>query len=336
MSFGQDTSDFIIGNLATYTGTVFHQLLLSWPAQTITTLYCVIGGYTIIMGNAGKHAKEMGISIFLLIVLQAVVQSGFDGWVVRPVLDTIQGLSQLAIDPASANGYSDVFSKLDDGLGQIMTTIDRIEPPGNLFTHAWMYVKVGAVSFVLAVAYGLLYVVFLVLYLVAWTSIYMMLMVGSIFLWLGAFKATRQYTMAWFKAILNYGLWLFFLSAIMGFSTAIISAYVADTAKWDLAVQGPFPPSAGKLIFFCLLTAWLLLKAADWSATLTGGSAMSPGIVTSGMSAVGGAIGGAAKSEAGKAVMGGIGSAAGASFRGAGRLAAGGAVRAFSALKGLR
>lgn len=329
MSFGLETSGFVISNVSTYTGLVFHALLLSWPAQTITALYIVIGGYMIIMGNAGQHAKEMGISIVLLIVAQSVVQSGFDEWIVRPWLDTIQGFSHLALDPTGANGYSDVFLQLDDGLGKLMTTIDRIEPPGNIFTAAWIYIKVGVVSLVLAVAYGLLYVAFLVLYIVAWFSIYMMLMVGGIFLWLGAFKATRPYMVAWFKAILNYALWLFFLSAIMGFFMASVTLGINDLAQWDLATQGPFPASAGRLIFMCLLTGYLLLKAADWSAQLTGGTAMSPGIVTSGAGAVGGAVKGLAGSQAAQ-------KAGGWAAGKAGSLAMAGGARAFSALKGLK
>lgn len=331
MSFGQETMGFVIGNLATYTELISHALSASWPAQTLTALYIVICGYMIFTGNAGKHAKELATSLVLLVVLQGVMASGFNEWVARPFLDTVQGLSQLALSP-SGNGDTDVFIQLDDGLGQIMTTIDRIEPPGNLFTAAWMYVKVGAVSLAIAVAYGLLYVVFLVLYLVAFFSIYMMLMVGGVFLWLGAFKATRSYTMAWFRALLNYGLWVFFLSVIIGFFMGVVTGYVHDLAKWDLAAQGPFPASAGKLIFFCLLSAWLLLKAADWSAQLTGGSAMSPGIVTTGASLIGGAVGSAAHS--GVARAGGAAAANMALW--AGRGVAGSAVRAYSALKGVK
>lgn len=328
MSFGQDTTGFIISNLATYTELISHALSASWPAVAFTALYIVVCGYMIIVGNAGKHAKDLAVSMVLLVVLQGVIGSGFNEWVARPFLDTVQGLSQLALNP-SGNGDTDVFIQLDDGLGQIMTTINRLEPPGNLITAAWMYIKVGVVSLVLAVAYGLLYVVFLVLYIVALFSIYMMLMVGGIFLWLGAFKVTRSYTLAWFRALLNYGLWVFFLSIVIGFFMGVVMAYVHDLAQWDLADEGPFPASAGKLIFFCLLVAWLLLKTADWSAQLTGGTAMSPGIVTSGASLVGSAIGSAARSAPAKA--------AGAwAAGGAWSIARGTAARAFSALKGVK
>lgn len=330
MSFGTDMLNYVAGHLDTYTAEVYHALVGSWPARTITTLYIIIAGYAILKGNAGEHAKEMGVSILLLIVLQGVVMSGFSEWVADPILGVTQGLGQVAVDASGARG-GDVFQSLDDGLGQIMTTVDRIEPTGNFLTNAWMYLKIGAVSALMTLAFCAMYVVFLVLYLMAIFSIYMMFMVGGIFFWLGAFKATRGLTWTWCRAIANYVLWVFFLSAVAGFFMNLVTVAVGDMANWDVAVDGAFPPSLGKMVFLSVLVTYLLLKTADWSAALTGGSSMSPGIVTSGYSAIsrlgsGGSKGG--KSGGGSSSGGSVG----------GRLsnaAKGGAARAYSALKGL-
>lgn len=328
MSFGQDLAGFVISNLATYTSDIFHALASSWPALSFTTLYIVIVGYKIIKGDAGAHAKELAASVILLLVLHGAMGAGFDEWIARPFLDTVQGLSQLALS-TSGNSGGDVFVQLDDGLAQVMTAIDRLEPTGSFLTNAWLYIKLGGVSFLLAIAFGLLYLVYLVLYIAAYFSIYMMLMVGGVFIWLAAFRSGRAYTYAWLKALLHYGLWLFFLSAVMGFFMGVVIGYVHDLGQWDVAIQGPFPASAGKLIFLCLLTAWLLLKTAEWSASLTGGTAMSPGIVTSGTNMLGGALSSAARSKpVSNAINQGVGGAA--------SLARGGAVRAYSALKGVK
>lgn len=330
MSFGNYTLNFMAGKLDTYTATVYHALVGSWPAQTITTLYIIIAGYMILKGNAGEHAKELGISMLLLIVMQGLVMSGYNDWISQPILHVTQGLGQLAVDASGARG-GDVFQSLDDGLGQIMHTVDTIEPTGSLLTNAWLYLKVGAASLLMTLAFCAMYVVFLVLYLMAIFSLYMMLMVGGIFVWLASFKATRHMTWAWLRAVANYVLWVFFLSAVAGFFMELITSSVGDIAGWDLAVDGAFPSTLGRLVFFSVLVTYLLLKTADWSAALTGGSSMSPGIVTSGFSSISrlGSRGGKGGNEGGGGSKGGATSG--------GRLAAarGGAARAYSALKGL-
>lgn len=332
MSFGTDTLSFMAGKLDGYTAEVYSALVGSWPGQTITTLYIIIAGYAILKGHAGEHAKELGISMVLLIVLQSLVHvgGGYNDWVASPVLSMTQGLGQVAIDATGVRG-GDVFQSLDDGLGQIMHTVDTIQPMGNILTNAWMYLKVGTASLLMTLAFCVMYVVFLVLYLMAIFSIYMMLMVGGIFLWLASFRATRHLTWAWLRAVANYVIWVFFLSAVAGFFMSLITETVGDMANWDLAVDGAFPSTLGRLIFFSVLVTYLLLKTADWSAALTGGSTMSPGIVTSGYSSItnlgrGGKSGG----------KGGGGNAPGGnSGGGKAALARAGAGRAFSALKGL-
>jgi type IV secretory pathway VirB6-like protein len=330
MSFGTDNLNYMAGHLDTFTAEVYHVLMGSWPAQTIVTLYIVIVGYAILKGHAGVHAKELGISMVLLLVLQGVVISGFSYWIADPILHLTQALGQVAVDASGARG-GDVFQSLDDGLGQVMHAVDTIQPTGNFLTNAWLFLKVGAASFVMAIAFGLMYVAFMALYLMAIFSIYMMLMVGGVFVWLGAFKAFRPLTWAWIRAVMNYVLWVFFLSAVAGFFMNVVTATVTDMAQWDLAVDGALPPSLGKMVFFSVLVTYLLLKTADWSSALTGGTSMSPGIVTSGFSVASRAAG-SVGAPGGRAAMGAAGRMGGAAW-GAAR---GGAARAFSALKGLK
>lgn len=331
MSFGYDVVNYVVSNLNTYTVTVYQALATSWPGQSFTALYLAIGGYMIISGHAGKHAKEMATSILFLVIIQGIVSTGFTEWIAAPILDTTWKLSQLAV--SATGGDTDIFFALDDGLAKVMTAIDRLEPVGNLLTSAWLYLKVGFASLVLSIAYGLLYLAFLVLYISAIFGIYMMLMVGGIFLWLASFKATRHYTVAWFRAILNYLIWAFFLSAIMGFFMSVITAGVTDISKWDIAVEGPFPASLGKLVFMCLLCAYMLTKAADFAAQLTGGTSMQPGIVTTGAGLVASSTSRAVSAATGSQAARTAGRAVGAAVVGG---VGGAAVRAYSALRGVK
>lgn len=335
MSFGTDNLNYMAGHLDGFTSEVYHALLGSWPSLVITTLYVIWFGYSVMFkANAGEHAKEFGISLALLIVMQGLVMSGFSEWIADPILAMTQGLGQVAVDASGARG-GDVFQSLDDGLGQIMHTVDTIRPSGNFITDTWLYIKVGAASLVMTLAFCAMYMVFLVLYLMAIFSIYMMLMVGGIFVWLAAFKAFRPHTWAWARALANYVLWVFFLSAVAGFFMNLVTVAVTDMTTWDLAVDGAFPPSLGRLTFLSVLVIYLLLKTADWSASLTGGSSMSPGIVTSGLSMMGSAAG-SVGAPAGKSLMSMGGAAAGWAGGKAWGAARGGAARAFSALKGLK
>jgi len=332
-SFGAKIFAYVVTELDTYTTSINHVLLGSWPARTIVTIYIILVGYAILKGHAGEHAKEFGISILLLIVLQGTIMlpGGMSEWIAQPMLDLTQGLSNLGIGSEGGAGTGSaatgIFVKLDDGLGRIMTALSRIDPPGNFFQNAWLHIKVGFASFFLALAYCLAYLAFLALFTMAVFSLYMMFMVGAFFVWFASFKATRHLTWTWVRATFNYVLWAFFLSVVMGFMTTLLDKSIDSVTQWDLAIDGAAPPDFFGILFICALTVYFLIKAGDLSAALTGGTSSSAGIVTTGLSVASSAAG----------TVGGI---AGSGAKAAGGMAwggiRGGASRAWSAMKGVK
>lgn len=328
---GEDLYIFATSKLADFTADIYHALMGSWPGRVIVVLYVIIMGFALLFNRfSADRSKDVGISILLLSVFQIItmVPGNFSEWISQPVMDMVTGLSSLAV--GGDGGPASVFKELDNGLSLLMSTVSRVQPTGNVFTQAWVYLVVFASTIALSVSYMTMYISFIALYLMAILGLYLMMMVGGIFVWLAAFKELRFLTWTWVKAISNYVLWSFFLAVIAGFFLVLIKGGISDLTDWDLAANGAFPPEVIKLSILCLLTTYFLTKAADLASSLTGGTAMSSGVVSS----VLGAAGGGASGMAGK-VGGAAASAAGRLGGAATGATRAGAARAYSALKGL-
>lgn len=328
---GEDLYTFVVTKLDAFTADIYHALMGSWPGHSITVLYVTIVGLALLFNRfSAERAKDVGISVLLLVVFQilTMVPGNFTEWIGRPVMSMVEGLSSLAV--GGDGGPASVFKELDSGLSLLMSTVARIQPTGPIWTQAWKYLVVFAATVALSVSYMTMYLSFIALYLMSILGLYLMMMVGGIFVWLAAFKELRFMTWTWVKGLANYVLWSFFLASIAGFFLSLVKDGIADLSDWDLSVSGAFPPEVIELSVLCLLTTYFLTKAADLASALTGGSAMSSGAASSilgaagtGASAMGGKAGGAATAGAGAAARLG------------GRMAAAGAGRAYSALKGL-
>lgn len=328
---GEDLYIFATSKLADFTADIYHALMGSWPGRTIVMLYVIVMAFALLFNRfSAERGKDVLLSIFLLSVFQimTMIPGNFSEWISQPVMDMVSGLSSLAV--GGDGGPASVFKELDNGLSLLMSTLSRVQPTGNWLVQAWMFLVIFAATVALSVSYMTMYISFIALYLMAIIGLYLMMMVGGIFVWLAAFRDFRFLTWTWVKAISNYVLWSFFLAVIAGFFLVLVKDGITDLSDWDVAKHGAFPPEVVKLSILCLLTTYFLTKAADLASALTGGSAMSSGAVSSvlgaagaGASAIGGKMGGAATG------------AAGAAARFGGRIAAAGAGRAFSALKGL-
>lgn len=285
---GEELFRFTVTKLDTFTAGIYHTLMTSWPGLIIVTLYVTIMGYALLSARfTAERSKDVLTSFFLLGVL-GVVTGEFSEWIAQPVMDTVAGLSSLAVGGDGSS--SAVFKELDNGLSLLMSTVSRVQPTGNFLVQAWMYIVVFAATVVLSVSYMTMYISFIALYLMSVLGLYLMLMIGGIFVWLGSFKELRFLTWTWVKAIMNYVLWSFFLAAIAGFFLALINGAIDDLSTWDLAVDGAFPPEVIKLSVLCLLTTYFLTKASDLASSLTGGSSMSSGAVSSVLGAASGGL----------------------------------------------
>jgi type IV secretion system protein VirB6 len=334
-SFGQKTFDYMDTTLVSYMASAFGGLSSSVKGLmvTVTGLFLVAVGYGLLMGFFKERTKEAAISLGLCVVLSSIIfdAGAYASWVVAPIKGTVADLCSFFVGVGGGSDLHGLFNNLDNTLGMIMTTIDRLDPPGSLLTNAWLYVKVGAASFLLALAFALAYLCYLALMIVSFFAINLMLLVGVIFIPFAAFKETRFVAWNWLRATANYGLGAVFLTIIMSILGQALQASANDLSNWDLARDGVFTQQYGAALFLSALTIWLLLKAADFASAITLGSGPSGGGFVGG----GLMMAGRSFSSGLKTISGPTGSAAASAGRwGAGTAATAG-IRAYSRLKGL-
>lgn len=330
--------NFLINTLGGFVDKVYVVLMGSWPGMTIVALYTVIVGYQVIFGYAGERSKQWAVSILLLLVVGGVSndQSAYTEWVSGWIYDLAYNLASVAPKLTDSKGVAGMFHAMEDAVGRTLATVDNIEVPGNFFTDAWLYFKVGVACLLLALLVLVLYLATLGLLCMAFFSLFMMLLVGGPCLWLASFKETRGITWAWLKQTANYCLWIFFLGIVASVGISFVSLAVEGLTRWDLEADGVFTKDLGSSMLLMALTIAMLWKCADWAAAITGGTATNAGVIGAVGSAAGGALGGAVNA-AGGAAGGALGGAAKwAGGVAANKTAAGAAAyRAYSALRGL-
>lgn len=338
-SFGCRTLNGLLEITDPVVSGIYDGLMGSWPGMLITGLYVLLVGYAVIMGRAGDKAKEWAVSACLLTVISAFSANygRFEDWIGSPMLALAQNGGALAASGGESGGAGGVSALLDtaeNNLGMIMATIDELEVPGNLITQAWLYIKVGAVVVLMTILACAMYLAQVALLCIALFSLKIMQMVAGPCMFFLAFKETRFIPGAWLRSSLNYSMWVIFLCGVSGIGNKFIAKVANALRSWDLENQGVFTAEVGTCMLLTGLSIYMLLKAADWAAAITGGTASQTGIVGGMIGAagygLGSAIGGAARglAPAMKEAATGAGYLAG---RGAGNLAA----RAFSALRGI-
>jgi hypothetical protein len=338
---GQSVGSMILNDLIAtaepVVETVYGTLIGSWPGQTFVFLYVVIVGYMVLMGKAGDKSKEWALSAFLLLVIGGISSNyvTFNEWIAGPIWDAAQGSGGMAATGGSSSspgGISGILDASGETFGKIMSIVDRVDIPGNPITNAWLYLKVGGVFLILSLLAGAQYVAMVALLCIAVFSLLMMFMVAGPCLWFASFKETRFITWAWLRATLNYALWIFFLGAVSGIANKYLEVVANILVLWDLERDGVFTRDIGANLLLTSLSIYMLLKASDWAAALTGGTSTNTGVIGALGGMAGGALGGAMNilgGAAGSAARWGAGAAI--NHTGAGQAA----YRAYSAIRGI-
>lgn len=314
--------------------TTYAVIMGSWPGLTIVTLYIIAVGYAVIMGRMGDRSKEWALSALLMTVIGGIAadQGSYSEWIAGPIYDMAFNLAAVGAQSGEGGGVAATFNLMETTIGRTLAIIDNLDVPGNILTNGWLYMKVGAATFVLGLLGVALYLATLALMCIAFFSLFMMLLVGGPCLWLVSFKETRHITWAWLRATANYSLWAFFIGIVASVGVTLTDAAITDLMRWDIARDGVFTKRLGASMLLMALTIYMLLKAADWAAAITGGTSTNTGIIGAMGSMAGGALGGAANALGG--------AAGGAAKWGGGVLAnktapGAAAYRAFSAMRGL-
>lgn len=334
MSLGTAVLNSVIGYGDDALDAVYGTLMGSWPAQTIIALYVIVVGYKVIMGHAGDRWKQWTASALILLVLGSLTatQGGYAEWIADPIYEIAYSLAAVGAGNTEAGSVSGLFDAMEANLRTISDVVRNGEAPGNPITNFWVFIQTGVGMLVLMALGVAMYLVLIALLSIAFFSLFMMLVAGGPCLWLASFAETRGVTWAWLKALANYSVWIFFLGVGAAASNSLAADTMTDLMNWDVEADSIFSAKIGGPLLIYALSVYMMLKAAEWAAAITGGTSMNTGIIgavgsagaglmQSGLSMLGGAVGGAAK-WAGGAAINKIPAAAAA-------------YRAFSALRGI-
>lgn len=336
LSIGAAIIEFALRQLSTFLGAIYGGVMGSFSglAHTMTALYVAIVGYMVIMGKVGERTKDWTLSIFLVPMLAGIVFEPdlYAEWIVGPFRDTALMLSGFVA--GNGDDVMPIIDKMDVAIGKILHAVDEIDVPGSILGETWLMGKVFVASCIIALVFIGLYLVFVVLYVQAFIGMYMMFLAGGIALFFAAFKETRFVTWTWLRQLMNYTLWAVFLGAIVGLGITGLEYASEEILAWDPVSKGVFTKSLGiSLLWGCALI-YVLLKAGDFSAALTGGTAPQAG----GLIGTGAMVAGSAMLSGTRALHTAAGGWAGAAKAGmvVGRGMAGLGVRAWSAMRGFK
>ncbi len=350
-NFGYALFVSFYGKLNIYISTVFSTLMEHFSGFAIAfgTLYIIIGAYRVLWGkglSSLSEAGEVGMGlVFAGALLQGMIYGNnyYMDWVVLPVVQTTTKLAgffinEISGDTLTGSGIKALFQGLDALSYQIFDFLLKYDPPGASWaTNAWGYMQAGLLVIALFASYAGAYVVFLVLLILGYFSLYVLFTVGGICIFFGCFKKTRFIFTSWVKAVANYALVIVFTSIIM--SICYFGLQQELTAL--MALKGSnalFTTQYLSALCWSILTFGVLLKAPDFAAALSGGQAGS----TSGIAGGIGMVASAGAPMVGLKAMTGGGGKSGlenrgaiqAGVAGAGRLKSG-VSRAFSRSKGI-
>ncbi|MDR1912846.1 MAG: type IV secretion system protein [Helicobacteraceae bacterium] len=315
-------------------------------AISILTIYILTGAIKIFTGHAEKP-KEMMWTAFTASVIVGIVFSydAYKNWLLDPLIDTSMKLMGFILSSSSGlNSAGLVFNNIDYHFAILFEALRDISKDASLWDGAHIFI----VTFLLALLYGALYIVFSFMIIFALFAMYIFFVIGGIPLFLAIMPSTRFVFWAWLRGIANYALIPVFAALVMGVTLNALSAIILDLANQKVALSGEYDVwnyNVASAFFMGLLSIFFLFKCSEFAAALTGGQPSSASAFMGSMVSLGAmSTIPAARALAPKIATAGRygakygGQALGAAGRGiadgASRVADG-ASRAYSALKGI-
>lgn len=332
---GVDIIGAVLGQLGIYFTAIFGALMESFGsfARAFVLLYFLVMGIAFFRATFKEHTMEVFWSILLLITLHAFIMETavYAHWVVDPIKRTTVNAATFFVNAGTGGGggIEGLFQKLDKAFIKMNDTIDYIFPTGNILINAGDYIKATMALGAMTLAFGAVYVAYVILLCMGFFSMYVLFVVGGVCIFFAAFKRTRHVTWSWCRALANYALLVIFASMVMGICVNGITLAMDSLAKHADPSLGYFTREIGYVICWSLLSLGMLLKSADYAAALSGGMAGSTTMITGGLAMTGGAIFAASKLAYDNRFTRGAASTA------SGYVGAAGS-RAYSALKGIK
>lgn len=288
----------IMGTAAQFVYKLFTSLGTTFGTfeRSFVTLYIVIVGYQVMKGAFAEKTKEWLMSIIYLAVFQVIVveTTGYIEWVIEPILGTVfDVVSWLAVHAQSGGnatgqlGIATLFSAFDQTIGNVLNAITNMKPAGSY--NLWLYIQASVVILALTVIYAANYAAFFVLALIGVLSMDMLFVFGPVFLFFMVFKETRFIAISWLRAIANYAMMVVFVGLAASLMIYSLSTMSAQLVTLD-AADGVMNATVGGTLLVGVMSLYLLLKAPDLAAAVTGGSAGNTSIVAGGLALAAGSL----------------------------------------------
>ena len=273
--------DFIAGMIVTMNeyllGTYVDLADNLYPLATLAVaLYIVYMGYRFLNGRIGESLPEF---LAALIIIPLVVTFFFNvglfmDWIHAPVINTMLGLMELMLPADSALAgeinFLRIFQPIDKVFAELFAAVDQVTSQASKWSLG-LRAKVFIVATLLALIYGILYIIFAVLLILSIFSIYVLLVIGPIYGLLAGFRQTRSYFFVWLKGIITYALIPVFTAAIMGITLKFLVDATSDIQAIDLVNEGLFTQPVGSAMFIGVLSIVLHFKSPEFASLVTGG-----------------------------------------------------------------
>jgi type IV secretory pathway VirB6-like protein len=239
-------------------------------AVLILTTYILISAIMIFTGKTEKP-KEMLWTALTAFVITGIVfnYDVYKSWLIDPIINLSFRLMAYFL---SEGGYapSAVFAAIDAEFARLFFKIEKIAESVGWFNS----LHISLVSFLLAMLYGALYIIFSVMIIASLFAMYVFFVIGGIPLFLAIMPSTRFIFWAWLRGVINYALIPVFVSIVMAIFLAMISAVTNDLQILDGNVWNY---TVGSTFFVGFLAIYFVFKCSEFAAALTGGQPSSIG-----------------------------------------------------------
>lgn len=273
-------------------------------AYTVVALYIAITSLRMIKGETQAPKRAVTTMFLTVLVTQIVFGPGqFQEYVSGPIIDTIKGLGDFLVSRATGAQAGSGINALSGGMDKVMAACVQLDRASSFFKPQYLIPTLIA-QIALTGTYLLVMTVFLLINLMTWFGIYLLNVFGAVCLFFAIYNPTRHIFWAWLRAMCNYGLVIVFAALILAVCLKIMGPQLDKLAVMD---YGSTHPLFNKPTYTCIainILSWcMLLRAPDFAAALSGGSAGNTAGIAGVVSMTAGAVYGGAKWSAGR-IMG--------------------------------
>jgi hypothetical protein len=244
-----------------------------------------------VLALKGRLGEWTASTLFSALIVAMVYGLIFDGyyldWVYYPLFESSQKAMSAIISVISGADPAAFNNDIDIAFGSIFNQINAV---GNA-ADSWSIgtkIKVFFAVGLLSILFGLIYIVFFGIIILATFSFHIQIIFGTLILFFAAFKATRFIVVSWFRDLMTYYLYPIYASIVMSILLSFIESSLSILQNLDLDNGDVFTPQYGVCILVGAICVWCLYQVPKFAASITGGTAGGVG------GALGGAIGGLA------------------------------------------